>query len=449
MVIKQFEDKGLAHYSYAILSECTSQIVLIDPSRDISEYLKFAESNKAKITGVIETHPHADFVSGHLELHQKVDATIYCSKLLGADYPHQSFDDGDKIELGKITLRAIYTPGHSPDSICILLEHEGKQKAVFTGDTLFIGDCGRPDLREDAGNFKAKQKELAKEMYHSLHDKLMVLENETIVYPAHGAGTLCGKALSSANKSTIGSEKESNWSMKAMSEQDFVESLTTDQPFIPHYFAFDVGVNKAGALNLQESLSKIPFLDSDKELKEPILIIDGRTETLFKKGHIKGSINIQNGGKFETWLGSIIKPSEKFYLIGSDENEAKELLYKVAKIGYETNVVGLLYHLENANNSSKMLEVEDFKLHSSNYTIIDVRNLNEVKEGKIFQNSFAIPLSELRDKFSEIPLDKPIVVHCAGGYRSAAGSSILEMILKGKQNVYDLGEAVKMVPFNA
>ena len=174
MIIKQFEDKGLAHYSYAILSECKSEIVLIDSSRDIQPYLNFAKGHNANIIGVIETHPHADFVSGHLELHQKTGATIYCSKLLGAEYPHQTFDNGDKIEFGKITLKAINTPGHSPDSICILLEHDSKQKAVFTGDTLFIGDCGRPDLRENAGNFKAKQKELAKDMYYSLHEKLKI-----------------------------------------------------------------------------------------------------------------------------------------------------------------------------------------------------------------------------------------------------------------------------------
>ena len=442
MVIKQFEDKGLAHYSYAILSECKSEIVLVDPARDIQPYLNFAQEQNANIIGAIETHPHADFVSGHLELHQKTGATIYCSKLLGAEYPHQGFDDGDKIEFGKITLHAMNTPGHSPDSICILLEHEGNQKAVFTGDTLFIGDCGRPDLRENAGNFKAKQEELAKDMYYSLHDKLMVLENNTIVYPAHGAGTLCGKALSEANQSTIGAEKLSNWSLKTMSEKDFVMALTTDQPFIPHYFPFDVGINKAGAPNLEESLLKVPILNSDSAIENSILIIDGRPESLFKKGHLKSAINIQNGGKFETWLGSVIKPSEKFYLIGSDEKEAKELLYKASKIGYENNVSGLLWKLSDANNVTDSLDIEKFKNSPQDYTIVDIRNKSEVKEGKPFSNSIEIPLPELRERLKEIPTDKPIVVHCAGGYRSAIGSSILETLVKG-QRVFDLGEKVK------
>ena len=442
MIIKQFEDKGLAHYSYAILSECKNEIVLIDPARDIQPYLNFSTKHNATIIGVIETHPHADFVSGHLELYHKTEATIYCSKLLGAEYPHQTFDDGDKIEFGKIKLSALNTPGHSPDSICILLEHEGKQKAVFTGDTLFIGDCGRPDLRENVGNFKAQQKELAKDMYSSLNEKLKVLEDETIVYPAHGAGTLCGKALSDANQSTIGAEKETNWSMKPMSEQDFVEVLTTDQPFIPHYFPFDVGINKAGASNLEESLLKVSILNSEEEIKNSIFIIDGRPENIFKKGHLKGAINIQNGGKFETWLGSIVKPEEKFYLIGSNEKEVKELLYKAAKIGYEKNVSGLLWKLSDTPNVSDILDFLKFKKSPQEFTIVDIRNKSEVKEGKPFANSIEVPLPELRERFDEIPTDKPIVIHCAGGYRSAIGSSLLETKLQ-EQKVFDLGEKVK------
>jgi len=443
MIIKQFEDKGLAHYSYAVLSECKSEIILIDPSRDIQPYLSFATDHLATIIGVIETHPHADFVSGHLELHKKTGATIYCSKLVGAEYPHQTFDNGDKIEFGKITLLALNTPGHSPDSICILLEHEGKQKAVFTGDTLFIGDCGRPDLRENSGNFKAKQKELARDMYYSLHEKLMVLENTTIVHPAHGAGTLCGKALSDSNQSTIGEEKETNWCMKDMSEKDFVETLTTDQPFIPHYFPFDVGINKSGAPNLEESLLKVPVLNSEEEINNSVLIVDGRPEHIFKKGHFKGAINIQNGGKFETWLGSVIKPEERFYLIGADEKEVKDLLYKAAKIGYESNVSGLLWKISDAHDDiTDSLDLEKFKRSPQDFTIVDIRNKSEVKEGKPFTTSIEIPLPELRERLNEIPTDKPVVIHCAGGYRSAIGSSLVEAKLKG-QNIFDLGEKVK------
>ncbi len=224
MRIKQFEDKNLSHYSYAILSECEKKIILIDPARNTQPYLDYAKENNAQITGVIETHPHADFVSSHLELHETTGAIIYTSKVVDAFYPHQTFDEGQSIQLGKIKLSAINTPGHSPDSISIVLEHDGKQKAVFTGDTLFIGDCGRPDLREDAGKIQTTRAELAKQIYHSLRDKLMKLDDEILVYPAHGAGTLCGKNLSKESNSTIGKEKQTNWSLQEATEEDFVNN---------------------------------------------------------------------------------------------------------------------------------------------------------------------------------------------------------------------------------
>jgi glyoxylase-like metal-dependent hydrolase (beta-lactamase superfamily II) len=192
MEIKQFEDKNLAHFSYAIVSN--GEIALIDPARDPQPYYDFAKQNTAKIIAVIETHPHADFVSSHLEIKNTAGATIYVSKLLSADYPHQTFDEGDAIVLGTITLKSLNTPGHSPDSISIVaIDEAGKEKAVFTGDTLFIGDCGRPDLREQAGAITAQRAELAKDMYHSLRNKLMTLPDDVLVYPAHGAGSLCGK----------------------------------------------------------------------------------------------------------------------------------------------------------------------------------------------------------------------------------------------------------------
>ena len=207
MKIKQWEDKNLAQFSYGILSDCEKKIILIDPSRNPKPYLDFASEHNASIIGIIETHPHADFISSHLELHGLTGAVIYTHSLAGATYPHEAFDDGATIEYGKIRLTSLHTPGHSPDSICVLLEHDGVQKAVFTGDTLFIGDCGRPDLREGAGNIQSKKEDLARLMYHSLRDKLMQLNDEVLVYPAHGAGTLCGKNLSKENSSTIKKEK--------------------------------------------------------------------------------------------------------------------------------------------------------------------------------------------------------------------------------------------------
>ncbi|MEH6408054.1 MAG: MBL fold metallo-hydrolase, partial [Leeuwenhoekiella sp.] len=208
MLIKQFEYKPLSHYSYAIISE--GKMALVDPERDPIQYYAFAEANKAEIVAIFETHPHADFVSAHLQIHKETGATIYASKLLGADYEHKAFDDGSTLTMGNVTFKGMNTPGHSPDSITIVAEN-GKRTALFTGDTLFIGDVGRPDLRENAGNMKAKRLELAKEMYNTVTTKFNDLPDEALIYPAHGAGSLCGKNLSEDSSSTLGNERMGNW----------------------------------------------------------------------------------------------------------------------------------------------------------------------------------------------------------------------------------------------
>lgn len=445
MEIKQWEDKGLAHFSYAILDESGKKIVLVDPARDPAPYLEFAKDNAAEIIGIIETHPHADFVSSHLELHRIAGATIYTSKLVQADYPHTAFDEGQHLQLGKLRLTAISTPGHSPDSICILLEEEGKQKVIFTGDTLFIGDCGRPDLREGAGKIQTTRQELARQMYHSLRNKLLTLQNEVIVYPAHGAGTLCGKALSSAHSSTIGSEKISNWSLQEQTEEEFVQNLLADQPFIPAYFSYDVEVNRNGAQGYKESIEAVDMLGTidreSKQVEERFWIVDARDEKSYKKGHHPHSINLMEGAKFETWLGSIIPPGEHFYLAGSSEEQLRRLIARAAAIGYESFIEGA-FVVEYGTKKTEKLDIEAFKQSTENYTIVDVRNSTEVKERKIFTNSINIPLGELRGRVGEVPADKPIVVHCAGGYRSAAASSLIQSAMK-EQSVFDLGETVK------
>lgn len=447
MIIEQFEDKNLAHYSYAIMSH--GEIALVDPARDPLPYYDFAKLHHAKITAVIETHPHADFVSSHLEIYKTKGATIYVSGLVSAEYPHQSFDEGDAIILGKITLRSLNTPGHSPDSISIVVFDENeKEQAVFTGDTLFIGDCGRPDLRENAGAITAARTDLAKQMYHSLHNKLMILPNNVTVYPAHGAGSLCGKGLSEQNRSTIGAEKISNWSLQNMSEDDFVKELLSDQPFIPKYFPFDVAVNKKGAENFSISISSVPKREAvtcqacAKSINSDILIIDTRPQAQFKKAHLKNAINLMSDTKFETWLGSIVSPGEKFYLAAENEAVLNQLIERAAKIGYETQIE-LAFVLEYGNSEMKFFDSEELKNNEDAFTIIDVRNDSEIKTNKIFANAIHIPLHELRQRTNEIPVNKPIVVHCAGGFRSAAGSSIIKSKLNGTSQVFDLSEAVK------
>ncbi|WP_224996189.1 rhodanese-like domain-containing protein [Cesiribacter sp. SM1] len=440
MKIKQFEDKGLAHFSYAILSEAKKEIVLIDPARNPQPYYQYAQAEGAKIVGVIETHPHADFVSAHLEIHQSTAATIYVSSLVAADYPHKAYDEGDIIELGELKLKALHTPGHSPDSISIVAEVEGKDIAVFTGDTLFIGDVGRPDLREKAGNLTAKREELARQMYHSTRDKLMKLADEVLVYPAHGSGSLCGKTLSDAQSSTIGAEKTGNYALQPQSEEAFVKVLLEDQPFIPKYFGYSVALNKHGAPAFQPSLAEVKKLERNHEPAAGSLVIDARPQEQFKKGHIRGSINIQNGGKFETWLGSIVSPEEKYYLVAGSEAVLEELIQKAAKIGYEQLIEGAFVYDRQGGSTSSTFNKEAFQANQEGYTIVDIRNAGETRGGNFFDSAITIPLPELRERAAEIPADKPVVVHCAGGYRSAAGSSILESLLPVE--VLDMGEAV-------
>jgi hydroxyacylglutathione hydrolase len=447
MEIKQFEDKNLAHYSYAVISN--GEMALIDPARNPKPYYDFAKQHNAKITTIIETHPHADFVSSHLEIHNTTDATIYVSKLLSAEYPHQTFDQGDAIVLGNITLKALNTPGHSPDSISIVaIDENGKPEAVFTGDTLFIGDCGRPDLREQAGAITAARAELAKQMFHSLRNKLMTLPEDVLVYPAHGAGSLCGKGLSEQNSSTIGAEKISNWSLQNISEEEFVKELLADQPFIPKYFPFNVVLNKKGADVYASSISNVPQREPvtcascANSLNPDVLIIDTRPQEQFKKAYLKNAVNLMKDTKYETWLGSIVNPDEQFYLIAENETILNELIERTAKIGYEKQIA-LAFVMDYGNTSTQLFDSEELKTNQDAYTIIDIRDDSEVKTNKIFANAIHIPLHELRERTNEIPLSKPIVVHCAGGYRSSAGSSIIKSKLNGTSQVFDLSEAVK------
>ena len=446
MEIKQWEDKNLAHYSYGILSDDEKELVLIDPARDPHPYLEYAKKNAATITAIIETHPHADFVSGHLELMQRTGAGIYTDSLVAAAFPHEIFDEGSRLVLGKIVLTSIYTPGHSADSISILLEYDGKQKAVFTGDTLFIGDCGRPDLREGAGNIQSKREDLARQMYHSLREKLMVLDDDVLVYPAHGAGTLCGKSLSDENSSTIGREKQTNWSLQDATEDEFVSNLLTDQPFVPAYFPYNVEVNRKGAAGIAESVSSIPVTAKLNDgqlaaLDASTWIIDARDKRAFKQGHLPHSINLGEDGKFETWLGSIIPPGEHFYLAAESERQLYRLFRRIAAIGYEPQIKQAFVLTSGPIKEAK-LNVSEFSDNTDAYTIIDVRNDSEVKQGKPFPTSIAIPLHELRQKIATIPTNKPVVVHCTGGYRSAAASSLIGSALPQTTPVYDLSEDI-------
>ena len=437
--IQQFYDKGLAHASYAV--RCGRQIAVIDPGRDPQPYYDFADEHEARIIAVIETHPHADFVSSHLEIAQETEATIYCSQLVGAKYPHKNFDDGDRLKLGSVELHAINTPGHSPDSISILLLDElAQSRAVFTGDTLFVGDVGRPDLREDAAGGGHQREALAAQLYRSTRNKLMTLPGATRVYPAHGPGSLCGKTTSPDLDSTIAKELKTNYALQPMSEQEFIRVLLEDQPFVPKYFGHDVQLNKQGAPSFEDSIRAVPHLGSADALAPGVLLIDTRPAAKFRAGHLPGALNLQDGGKFETWLGSVVGPQEKFYLLADTKIALDAVVRKTAKIGYEGNIAGALLAPAALPETAAAADVAQVREHPEQFTIVDIRNRTEAKT-PVFDNALIIPLPELRERAHEIPTDKPILIHCAGGYRSAAGASIVQAALPGAQ-VLDLGEAV-------
>ncbi|SHF58377.1 Glyoxylase, beta-lactamase superfamily II [Salegentibacter echinorum] len=442
MKIKQFKDDPLAHYSYALVSE--GEMALVDPARNPMQYYKYAEENNAKIVAVFETHPHADFVSGHLQIHEETGAKIYISEKVGVNYPHTKFDEGQSLKVGKVTITPLHTPGHSPDSLTFIAK-EKEETVMFSGDTLFIGNVGRPDLREKAGNMKAKRLELAKQMYHTMQTKFNDLPDNTVVYPAHGAGSLCGKNMSDASSSTLGNERQGNWAFKDQTEEEFVEEILKDQPFIPAYFGFNVDLNRDGALNVQKAKYEVPIQLCVTEVEEGVKVVDSRSSETYKNGHLANSINVMarsNSDKFETWLGAIIEPKEEFYLVVESIEDLDELLERIAKIGYEKQLKGVVTLSEKVSNSSEAFKLEEFKTKPDDYTILDIRNASEVSEGKIFSKTKTIPLNELRNRADELPTDKPIVVHCAGGYRSAAGSSILENKLKDVV-VYDMSDAIK------
>ena len=439
MQIQQFYDKGLAHASYAV--RVGREVVVIDPARDPQPYYDFADEHEAEIIAVIETHPHADFVSSHLEIADETDAILYCSKLTGAKYPHQNFDDGDRIRLGNMELHALNTPGHSPDSISVLLMDELAQtRAVFTGDTLFVGDVGRPDLREDQAVGGHTRHSLAAQLYHSTRQKLMALPGTTKVYPAHGPGSLCGKTTSPDLDSTIARELATNYALQPMSEVEFIRVLLEDQPFVPKYFGHDVLLNRQGAKGFEDSIRAVPHLLPSAALEPGILIIDTRPVAKFRAGHLPTAINLQDGGKFETWLGSIVGPAEKFYLLADSQIALDTVIRKTAKIGYETNIKAALLAPAALPATSPAVDVAAVRQHPEAFTIVDIRNRAEAQT-PIFPHALLIPLPELRERAHEIPTDKPVLVHCAGGYRSAAGASIVQQALPEVQ-VLDLGEAV-------
>jgi glyoxylase-like metal-dependent hydrolase (beta-lactamase superfamily II)/rhodanese-related sulfurtransferase len=430
MYFKQFYLACLAHASYLIGSD--GEAAVVDPQRDVDEYISEAEAQGLKIKYVIETHLHADFVSGHQEIAARTGAQIIFGAQAGVAFAHRAVKDGEEIKLGGVTLRFIETPGHTPEGICILVTAPGEPQKLLTGDTLFIGDVGRPDL---AGGKGYTPQLMAEMMYDSLHGKLLKLPDDTEVYPAHGAGSMCGRNMSKETSSTIGEQRQFNYALKPMSKEQFVTMMTADLPEAPSYFPKDAEINRSGARGLSE-LQPPQALTPQQvaELNEDVLL-DVRSAADFGAAHVPGSMNIGLGGQFAMWAGSLIPLNASIVVIADTGAQVDETVVRLARVGIE-NVKG---YLEGGVQSwsdaglpvdtiaqVSVAELNE-RLANHDMQVVDVRRPAEYVNGHVPHAQNA-PLASLDKSLGPLNLekDKLTAVICAGGYRSSAAASMLQ-----------------------
>jgi glyoxylase-like metal-dependent hydrolase (beta-lactamase superfamily II) len=439
MEVKQLYLGCLAQASYIVGSE--GEACVIDPRRDIEVYLDEAQARGWTIRHVVETHVHADFVSGHRELAAATGATIHVSRAAGAGYPHDPVAEGAEIPVGDARLRVLDTPGHTPDSICLLLYGPGADSpsAVFTGDTLFIGDVGRPDLAGAVGRTGASSvaspAEQAGALYDSLHRKLLSLPDSVVVYPGHGAGSMCGRNLSSETVSTIGEQRRTNYAIQPMSRDSFVAMMTTDLPEIPAYFGRDVQANREGPALLSEIAppkSLGPGAVAERRDTGSV-VLDTRTSAAFGAGHVPGSIHIGLDGQFASWAGTILAPATPLVLVAEGEDRIAEASTRLARVGLE-NVVGYLDGGIAAWSAQgfPLAQTEQITVHElaarleeGSCRLIDVRRAPEWSAGHIGRAA-ARPLGDLARSMPPEAGTPTLAVICAGGYRSSIAASLLE-----------------------
>jgi glyoxylase-like metal-dependent hydrolase (beta-lactamase superfamily II)/rhodanese-related sulfurtransferase len=436
MYFKQFYLGCLAHASYLIGSEGEGAVV--DPQRDVDQYLEEAKAQGLEIKLVIETHLHADFVSGHRELAERTGAEIVFSEKARATFPHRTVREGDELKVGKVGLRILETPGHTPESICILVtdsEVSQQPQKVLTGDTLFIGDVGRPDL---AGGLGYTPEMMAGMMYDSLHEKLLRLDDAVEVYPAHGAGSMCGRNMSQETSSTIGEQKKLNYALTPMTKEAFITMMTVDLPPAPDYFSKDAEINRSGAATLAEIARPAALSPSEVEALAASghVLLDVRSAADFGAGHVPGSVNIGLGGQFAIWSGSLLSMTTPIVIVAESVEKVDEAVMRLARVGIETVEGYLAGGVETWRQAGLELaqvpQVSVDELHTlieddQVAQILDVRRPLEFEGGHV-PRAIPAPLSELREKISQLPFDpaKPTAVICAGGYRSSAASSILQ-----------------------
>jgi len=430
--IQSFYLGCLAHASYVVNSEGVAAV--IDPQRDIEIYLDFAKEKTLRIAHVIETHLHADFVSGHHELAERTGAKIYLGAGSGATFPHIAVKDGDSIQFGQCRFDFFQTPGHTLESICIAVTDLGqpsRPKAIFTGDTLFVGDVGRPDLSRDH-----TPQELAAMLYHSLHDKLLRFPDETEIFPAHGAGSLCGRQMGAERSSTIGKERRTNYALQARSSDEFVHLLTDSMPPRPEYFIRDVEMNRQGAGALDQIPPPVAVRAADvrRMQREGVIVLDTRPPMQFAVAHVPGSIHIGLSGQYASWAARILGLDNRIILVGEDADHLRESQLRLARVGIENvhaylqdGVAGWIaegYELDyipqiTVQEFSELLDKE-----RDHIAILDVRERGEV-EAAGMEKSIRIPLGQLSNRTAELDGSKLIVVHCKSGYRSSIATSIL------------------------
>ena len=438
----------LSHASYLVADEDSKRAVVVDPQRDVSEYIADAEEFGLTIELVIETHFHADFLSGHLELADATGATIVYSSVAKPEFDFMAVEDGQRYSLGGpdgVTLEFRHTPGHTPESMSIVVyEHAGDAVpyGVLTGDTLFIGDVGRPDLLASIG---FSRDELADMLYDSLHDKLMPLPDATRVYPAHGAGSACGKNLSTELWSTMGDQKQWNYALRAGDKASFMAMVTEGQPPAPGYFVYDAILNRKDRALLDETAT--PTAMTYPQVLESVaggaLLVDGRNPEEFAQGHLRGAINIGLDGRYAEFAGSVVKPDVDIVLV-TDPGQELEGKNRLARIGFD-RVIGYLAEPEKAmlDHPDQVQSASRLTAHAfgerarevGDLQIVDVRNPGEAAAGMI-PGAVNIPVGQLPDRVGELDPDAPTVVYCAGGYRSSVAASLLRQ--RGFGDVSDI-----------
>ncbi|MFM7251336.1 MAG: MBL fold metallo-hydrolase [Planctomycetaceae bacterium] len=453
MKIQQYYLSCLSHASYMITDEASKTAAVVDPQRDVGQYLADAEAGGYTIKHVFLTHFHADFIAGHIELRDRVGATIRLGSRAAAEFACVHMKDGDAVEFGDVRLGIMETPGHTPEGISILVYDLARSRtepqAVLTGDTLFIGDVGRPDLLASIG---VTADELADMLYDSITNKLVKLPDATLVYPAHGAGSMCGKSLSKDTVSTIGEQKRFNYALRPMSREEFKRIVTADQPEAPDYFVHDAILNRQERASLDATMKRtLRPLSVDEVLaleRSGAQLLDVRDGIDFEGGHLRGALNIALNGKYATWAGSMLAAAAPIVVIAEDGGE-DEAVTRLGRIGFD-NVAGYLAGGMGALSSRDDLVERTARITAPALaewlagqrpdagaapTVVDVHSQAEHAGGHI-EGSLNIPLPHLDERFGEIPSGRPVAVHCEGGYRSAIAASLLQKL--GHRDVHDV-----------